>query len=72
MIVNFPRYTGNIIRLLCHSHGLDRDAVRWVSDNHFTVWERYGRNTPEAQVAAELKAMYNRREERRIAERAPL
>jgi hypothetical protein len=62
MMVSYPAYTAGIIKLLCRQHGMDPgDAVKWVGDSHFTVRDCYGRNIPEAQVAAELRNIYERR-----------
>jgi len=70
MMVNYPKYTAGIIKLLCRQHGMDPgDAVKWVGDSHFTVWEHYGRNVPEAQVAAKLREIYERTKKNAAEER---
>lgn len=65
MTVEFPVYCAGIIRHLCRDHGTDSgEASKLVSDYHVVVWERYGRNTPEATVAEELRRISTRNRRR--------
>ena len=66
MTVSWPRYTAAIIRILAKGHGMSADdAMECINRQHPTVWWHYGRNTPEAAVAAELHGIVEHDRKRR-------